>query len=219
MRLILVGPPGAGKGTHASVLSEKFKVPHLATGDIFRQHISEKTELGTKAKSIIESGGLVPDELVNEMMFHVIRESGKEKGFILDGYPRTVGQAEALDKFLESENIEVDAVLNFETSENVIIDRLSGRRICSGCRANYHVRNMPPKAEGVCDRCGKKLIQRKDDMPDTIRHRLDTYDKETKPLIEFYSKRNELHQVPGDFDVPELQVELQRLFDKLQLVK
>lgn len=219
MRLILLGPPGAGKGTHARLLSEKLGAPHLATGEILRQQIRNKTPLGLKAKDIIEKGGLVPDQLVNEMMLEEIRRIGLAAGFILDGFPRTLGQAEALEGFLMEEKTKPDAVLNFVTSEKVIIDRLSGRRVCPQCGANYHIRNIRPKRNGICDQCGEKLIQRKDDEPATIKHRLQMYEKETKPLIDFYAKRNLLKDVPGDYDVPELQQELALLFDELKLGK
>ncbi len=220
MRLVLLGPPGAGKGTHAKILSEKFKALHLATGDILRQHIREKTPLGIKAKDIIESGSLVPDDLVNEMMFDVIRRSGISKGFILDGYPRPIGQAEALDGFLKREKTQVDAALNFATSEKVIIDRLSGRRVCPKCGANFHIRNIRPKKEGICDHCGEKLVQRKDDEPATIQHRLEMYEKETRPLIDYYAKKGLLCEVPGDYEILELQDEIKKLlFDELKLTR
>lgn len=219
MKIILLGPPGAGKGTHAKVLAEKYKAAHLATGEILRQHIREKTELGRKAQDIIERGELVGDDLVNAMMFDVIRRSGITKGFILDGYPRTKGQAEALDVFLKQEHTQLDAALNFATSEKVIIDRLSGRRVCPKCGGNYHVRNIPSKKEGICDSCGEALVQRKDDKPETIKHRLEMYDKETKPLIDYYGAKGLLQEVPGDLDVPELQEKLKSLFEELQLVK
>ncbi len=219
MKLILLGPPGAGKGTHARILSEKYHAPHLATGEILRQQIREKTPLGRKAKDIIEKGGLVPDQIVNAMMFQVMGRIGTEGGFILDGFPRTLGQAEALEDFLAEEKTKPDTVLNFQTSEKVIIDRLSGRRVCPKCGANYHIRNIPPKKAGICDSCGEKLTQRKDDEPETIKHRLRMYESETKPLIDFYAKRNLLKDVPGDYDVPELQAELASFFDELKLVK
>lgn len=217
MRLVLLGPPGAGKGTHAQVLSEKHKVPHLATGEILRQHIRNSTPLGQKAKDIIEGGGLVSDDLVNEMMFDTMRTSGISKGFILDGYPRTIGQAEALDKFLKNEKAPLDAAIDFATSEKIIIMRLSGRRVCAKCGGNYHVRNIPPKKEGICDKCGEKLTQRKDDQPETIQHRLKMYEKETRPLIDYYKKQGLLHEVPGDYEIPELQTELKKLFEGLKL--
>lgn len=217
MKLVLLGPPGAGKGTHAKILSEKYKAVHLATGEILRQHIRRQTALGVKAKDIIEKGGLVPDEMVNEMMAEEIRRAGSHSGFILDGYPRTIGQAEALSEFLKQQNTQLDAALNFATSEKVIIERLSGRRVCASCGGNYHLRNIPPKTEGICDHCGEKLTQRKDDEPQTIRRRLEMYDKETKPLIDYYAKKGLLKDVPGDFDVPELQAELKQLFDDMRL--
>lgn len=217
MRLVLLGPPGAGKGTHAHVLSEKYHVPHLATGDILRQHIRNQTPLGQKAKDIIENGGLVSDELVNNMMFEEISRSGIAKGFILDGYPRTIGQADALDAFTKSKNVPLDAALDFATSEKVLINRLSGRWVCTKCGANYHIRNIPPKKPGICDQCGEKLTQRKDDQPETIKHRLEMYEKETRPLIDYYKKKGLLHEVPGDYEIPELQAELKSLFERLKI--
>ncbi len=217
MRLVLLGPPGAGKGTHAKILSEKYRVPHLATGEILRQHIRKQTPLGLKAKDIIEKGGLVSDDLVNEMMFDEIKRSGLDKGCILDGYPRTIGQAEALDEFLKKEKLPLDAAIDFATSEKILIMRLSGRRVCPSCGANYHVRNIPPKKEGICDVCGEKLTQRKDDQPDTIKHRLMMYEKETRPLIDYYQGKGILQEVPGDYEIPELQAELKTLFERLKL--
>ncbi len=219
MKLILLGPPGAGKGTHAKVISEKYGIPQLSTGDILRQHIRDKSGLGLKAKDIIEKGSLVPDELVNEMMFEEIKRAGISTGFILDGYPRTIGQADALEGFLKKEKTKVDVVLNFATTHNIIIDRLSGRRVCAKCGAGYHIRNIPPKKEGICDKCGEKLTQRKDDQPDTIKHRLDMYEKETKPLIDYYSKKGQLREIPGDYDVPQLQAVLKSLFEELKIAK
>lgn len=211
MRLILFGPPGAGKGTHARILSEKGNVLHLATGDILRHHIREATQLGKRAKAILERGELVPDTLVNELMADQLSKPEASRGFILDGYPRTVGQAEALDQFLKGRSQKLDAALYFKTSPEVVIDRLSGRRACPQCGANYHIRNIPPKVEGKCDRCGSHLIQRSDDGPQTVRHRLEVYEKETAPLLEYYRKQGLLEEVPGDLDVPELQAELAKV--------
>lgn len=216
MKMILLGPPGAGKGTHAKILSEKYNAPQLSTGEILRAHIRNNSELGKKAKDIIESGGLVSDDLVNAMMFDEMKKLGKG-GFILDGYPRTIGQAEALDKFLEKEKTPIDVALNFATSEKMIMERLSGRRVCTKCGGNYHIRNIRPKVEGICDNCGEKLTQRKDDQPETIKHRLEMYEKETRPLIDFYAKKGQLSEVPGDYDIPELQAELKKLFERLKL--
>ena len=208
MRIVLFGPPGAGKGTHARILSEKWMVPHLATGDILRRHIREATELGKRAKAILDRGELVPDEFVNELMADQLSKQEAQQGFILDGYPRTLGQAEALEKFLSARKEKLDQALYFKTSPEVIIDRLSGRRSCPKCGANYHVRNIPPRAEGKCDVCKADLVQRSDDRPETIQHRLEVYEKDTAPLLQFYKKRGLLKEVPGDLDVPELQEEL-----------
>ncbi len=218
MKMVLLGPPGAGKGTHAKVLKEKYDLAHLATGDILRRHIKQGTGLGVKARSTIEKGELVSDILVNEMMFSEIAAIPREKGFILDGYPRTLGQAEALEEFLKKEQNPLDLVLNFETSEKVIIDRLSGRRVNPSTGRVYHIRNMPPRREGICDDSGEALIQRKDDAPETVRHRLKVYTDETSPLIDFYQKRGLLQNIPGDFDVPELQPIIVKLFEKLSLI-
>ena len=218
MKMVLLGPPGAGKGTHAKVLKDKYKLAHLATGDILRRNMKEGTGLGVQAKATIEKGALVLDHLINEMMFSEISAIPAGKGFILDGYPRTLGQAEALEKFLEKARTPLDLVLNFETSEKVIIDRLSGRRVNPTTGRVYHIRNMPPKKEGICDDTGEALIQRKDDAPETVRHRLNVYNDETSPLIDFYKKRGLLQNIPGDYDVPELQPIITKLFEKLSLI-
>ncbi len=217
MRVVLLGPPGAGKGTHAKVMKEKYNLTQLATGDILRRHMKEGTGLGVQARATIEKGALVSDDLVNAMMFSEIRALPKGRGFILDGFPRTLGQAEALEIFLEKEQIPLDVVLNFETSEKVILERLSGRRVNPTTGRVYHIRNMPPKVEGICDDTGEKLIQRKDDAPETIRNRLNVYQNETAPLIDFYHKRGVLQNIPGDYDVPELQPIIIKLFEKLSL--
>ncbi|HCM42492.1 MAG TPA: adenylate kinase [Candidatus Omnitrophica bacterium] len=217
MRMVLLGPPGAGKGTHAKIIKEKHGLVQLATGDILRRHMKEGTGLGVQARATIEKGALVSDNLVNEMMFSEIKAI-KDKGFILDGYPRTLGQAEALEGFLEKEQIPLDLVLNFETSEKVILERLSGRRVNPTTGRVYHIRNMPPKKEGICDDTGEALIQRKDDAPETIKNRLNVYENETSPLIDFYRKRDLLQNIPGDYDVPELQPIIAKLFEKLSLI-
>ncbi len=214
MRLIFFGPPGAGKGTHARILAEKWKIPQLATGDILRRHIREGTELGQRAKALIERGELVPDSLVNELMTGQLAQLEAANGFILDGYPRTIGQAEALENFLKSRNQKLDKALYFKTSTDVIIDRLSGRWSCPQCGANYHARNIPPKVAGKCDRCASDLTQRADDRPETVKHRLEVYEKETAPLLEFYKKCGVLEEVPGDYDVPQLQAELVKVFER-----
>lgn len=214
MRLVLLGPPGAGKGTHARILSEKRAVPQLATGDILRRQIREGTELGKRAKAIIDRGELVPDSLINELMVNEMSRPESQKGFILDGYPRTPGQAEALEAFLKEGTSRLDAALYFKTSAEVILDRLSGRRSCSACGANFHVRNIPPKVEGACDWCGAKLVQRADDRPETVRRRLEVYEKETAPLLDYYRSRGLLEEVPGDYDVESLQGVLEEVLKR-----
>jgi len=206
--MVLLGPPGAGKGTHAKILSERYQIPHISTGDLLRGQIQNGTPLGKRAKSFIDSGKLVPDEVVIDMVGERLSQPDACGGFILDGFPRTVEQAKALDQMLAERNTPLNLVLEFDTSEKVIVDRLSGRRACSQCNANYHVRNIPPKREGICDMCGSSLIQRKDDVPDTIRKRLKVYEDQTAPLIQFYKQRKLLQAVNGDLEVEPLQKEL-----------
>ena len=216
MNLIFLGPPGAGKGTHAKTVVEKYGVTQFAAGDILRRNIKEGTKLGALAKDVIARGELVPDDLVNDMMFEEIRAQKNAKGFILDGYPRTIGQAKALEKFLAREKIPLTAVVNFDASEKVLVDRLSGRRGCPKCGKIYHLRNMPPKKDGICDADGEKLTTRKDDEPATILNRLKVYHESTKPLVEFYRKKGLLHDVPAEGDAPSVQKVLEKLFEKLR---
>lgn len=214
MKVILFGPPGAGKGTHARILSEEWKAPHFATGDILRHEIREATDLGKRAKAIIEKGELVPDALVNELMLGELEASEAKGGFILDGYPRTIGQAESLEDFLKKRRENLDVALYFKTSMEVIVERLSGRLSCPKCGANYHIRNIPPRVKGICDHCHTALIQRPDDKPETVRHRLEVYEKETAPLLDYYRKQGLLKEVPGDLDVPELHAELAKVLGR-----
>jgi adenylate kinase len=206
-RIVLLGPPGAGKGTHAKILSERYGIPHISTGDILRSQIQQGTPLGKRAKSFIDNGKLVPDELVVEMVKARLQSEDVRNGFILDGFPRTVEQAKALDEIL-ADRTPLNLVLEFDTSEEVIVERLSGRRACSNCGANYHIRNIPPREAGLCDRCGQPLIQRKDDEPETVRKRLKVYKSQTVPLVAFYEKRNLLRVVNGDLEIEPLQEEL-----------
>ncbi|MFA7255225.1 MAG: adenylate kinase [Candidatus Omnitrophota bacterium] len=216
MNLIFLGPPGAGKGTHAKVVCEKYGILQLAAGDILRKNVKEGTPLGLQAKAVMERGELVSDELVNNMMFDAIRALKSSKGFILDGYPRTIVQSEALEKFFAKEKIALTAAINFMASEKVLVDRLSGRRGCPKCGKIYHVRNMPPKKDGICDVDGEKLTTRKDDEPETILNRLKVYHESTKPLVEFYRKRGLLHDVPAEGDAPSVQKVLEKLFEKIR---
>lgn len=215
-RIILLGPPGAGKGTHAKFLSERYNLPHISTGDILRARIKDGSSLGEKAKAFVESGQLVPDSLVIEMVAERLKEPDTKNGFILDGFPRTVEQAEALGRFLEKEKQAISVVIDFDTSEETIIERLAGRRACSKCTANYHIKNVPPKKEGICDRCGSSLIQRKDDNEATVRNRLKVYHDQTAPLIDFYKTRGLLKQINGNLKIETLQAELFKLIDPLK---
>ena len=218
MNIILMGSPGAGKGTHAKILSKRFSIVHIATGDLLRARVQDGSELGKRAKQVMEQGQLVPDDIVIEMIRERLRESDAKNGFILDGFPRTTAQAEALEKMLKELKLKLDIVLDFDVSEEVVIKRLSGRRVCPKCNANYHVPNIPPKLDGICDVCGSTLIQRKDDDSKTVLERLKVYRKQTAPLIDYYEKRGFRKAVNGDLEVEPLQEELGRLFQSLALI-
>ncbi|MFA4992101.1 MAG: adenylate kinase [Candidatus Omnitrophota bacterium] len=200
MRMVLLGPPGAGKGTQAVMLAEKNGFSHLSTGDILRENVKNNTQIGKQAKSFMEKGELVPDDIVIEMMLEKIRESDAGGGFILDGFPRTVYQAQKLDAALGKLKLDVGLVIYFKTSIATVLSRLTGRRLCSKCGANYHVVNMPTKKQGVCDKCGGELYQRKDDNEETIKKRLEVYDSQTKDLIEYYGKKGVLEEISGDLE-------------------
>lgn len=197
MKLILLGAPGAGKGTQAEVICEKLGIPAISTGNIIREALKNGTEMGLRAKSYMESGALVPDEVVIGIIKERLQKDDCKNGFILDGFPRTVPQAAALDEM----GVEIDRVIDIEVADEAIERRLSGRRVCESCGASYHVDYKPPKAEGVCDKCGGKLIIRKDDQPETVRDRLATYHEQTEPLKDFYSKKGKLRIVEGQGEV------------------
>ncbi len=212
MRLVLLGPPGAGKGTHAQVLSKELGVAHVSTGDMLREALKKQTPLGVKAKAFMEKGALVPDEIVIALVKERLSNGDAKKGFILDGFPRTPEQATRLDENLEVLRMPLDLVLYFKTSLSVIIRRLSGRRVCSRCGKNYHIKNFKPKRDGICDACGAALVQRPDDREETIENRLKVYDKETSPLIDYYKRKNLLAEVSGDLEVKELNLQMKKLF-------
>jgi adenylate kinase len=198
MYLVLLGPPGAGKGTQAKRLAEKLGLPHISTGDILRQNVKLDTDLGKQAKGIMEKGLLVPDDLVAKMLDERFNNPDIKKGFILDGYPRTLPQAYALDKILAAKGLAVDLVVYLDTSDQVIIKRLTGRLVCSKCGANFHTINMPPKVKGLCDSCQSSLYQRSDDNEITVRKRLEVYKQEVASLIDYYKKAKKLHSLNAD---------------------
>lgn len=192
MIFIMLGAPGTGKGTVASILSEKMNIPQISTGDIFRKHIKEKTELGILADEYISKGQLVPDEVTVNLVKSRLEEPDAQNGVILDGFPRTVKQAEELEKVLKEKQTKLDMVINLVTPEDEIIERIENRRICPDCKAVYNVKLSPPIHEGICDKCGHELIKRKDDNIETIKSRLQTYFEQTSPLIDFYNKKGNL---------------------------
>ncbi len=197
LRTILLGPPGAGKGTQADRIVEKYQVPHISTGDIFRENIKNGTELGKKAQEYMNRGELVPDDLVVEIATDRLLKDDCKAGFLLDGFPRTVYQAEKLDEFLEAHGQKLDKVIDLEVGEQELMVRLTGRRVCKNCGASYHIVNIPPKKEGICDKCGGELIQRADDNEETAKNRIDVYNKETAPLVDYYEKAGNLARIDG----------------------
>lgn len=197
MNLVLLGPPGAGKGTQAVKIVEKYGIPQISTGDIFRKNIKEGTPLGIEAKAYMDKGELVPDELVIKIATRRLLEDDCKNGFMLDGFPRTVHQAEELDKFLEAHEKKIDKVLDIDVPKEELIERLAGRRVCKSCGASYHIKNMIPKKEGVCDGCGGQLYQRSDDTVETVENRIDVYNKQTKPLVDYYIKKGNIEHIDG----------------------
>ena len=204
MNLILLGPPGAGKGTQAAKIIEKYNIPHISTGDIFRKNISEGTRLGKKAKEYMDKGELVPDSLVIEIATDRLTEDDCKNGFLLDGFPRTVEQAVALDAFLGEHGKKIDHVLDIDVPKEELMTRLIGRRVCKNCGATYHVTNMPPKTEGVCDKCGGELMQRADDTESTVENRIEVYNKQTKPLLNYYDKLGNIAHLDGSIGLENL---------------
>jgi len=201
MKIIMLGAPGAGKGTQAKLIADKYSIPHISTGDIFRANIKEGTELGKKAKEYMDKGALVPDELTCDLVMDRISQGDCKNGFVLDGFPRTIPQAEALSSALEKEGKSMDFAIDIEVPDENIINRMGGRRACKGCGATYHIVNIPPKKEGICDRCGEALVLRDDDKPETVKNRLMVYHDQTQPLIDYYNKKNILHEVDGTMEM------------------
>ena len=201
MKVIMLGAPGAGKGTQAKMIADEYKIPHISTGDIFRANIKSGTELGKKAKTYMDKGELVPDELVVDLIMSRFAEDDCKNGYVLDGFPRTIPQAEALDAALAKNDDHVDVAIDIEVPDENIIRRMGGRRACTNCGATYHVVYNPPKVEGVCDVCGQKLILRDDDKPETVKNRLNVYHTQTQPLIDYYKKKDILKTVDGTQDM------------------
>ncbi len=197
MKIIMLGAPGAGKGTQAKMIADKYNIPHISTGDIFRANIKNGTELGKKAKEYMDQGALVPDELTTNLVVDRIQQDDCANGYVLDGFPRTIPQAECLDAALKDLNDKIDFAINIEVPDENIVRRMSGRRACLSCGATYHIEHVPPKKEGICDRCSSKLVLRDDDKPETVLKRLGVYHEQTQPLIDYYSKADVLVDVDG----------------------
>ncbi len=204
MNIVFLGPPGAGKGTQAKKIAEKYGIPQISTGDMFREHLSKGTELGLKAKEYMDKGQLVPDEVVLGMVEERLKQPDCEKGFILDGFPRTVPQAEALDQLLEKMGKKIDYAICIDVPDEELVKRLTGRRTCKKCGMMYHVMFKPPKEEGKCDVCGGELYQRADDNEETVRNRLKVYHEQTEPIIQFYEKKGVLHRIDGMGSIDEI---------------
>lgn len=207
MNFIFLGPPGAGKGSLAVKVAEEYKIPHISTGDIFRANIKNQTELGKKVDAIIKSGGLVSDDITCELVKNRLKEADCKNGFILDGFPRTIPQAEMFTSICNDVS-----VVNFEIADDVVIKRLSTRRVCKECKENYNIITLPPKKEGVCDKCGGELFQREDDKQESILHRMEVYREQTEPLIDFYRKKSQITDIDGATQTSELLSEFKKLF-------
>ncbi|MBL7069958.1 MAG: adenylate kinase [Candidatus Omnitrophica bacterium] len=214
MRVILLGPPGAGKGTQSKKLAKRTGQLHISTGDLLRENVSLGSELGQQAKGYMDKGALVPDELVIKMIAERIAQDDAKSGFILDGFPRTIKQAESLDKLLQEHSLKINYVIYLDTSEGIIIQRLSGRLVCSQCQGNFHAKNMPPKQEMICDYCGGSLYQRSDDNPQTISKRLDVYKDDSSPLIRYYDAQGILKRIDADRDAEPVLEEIVLLLKK-----
>jgi len=204
MKIIMLGAPGAGKGTQAQMIAEQYHIPHISTGDIFRANIKNGTELGKKAKEFMDKGQLVPDELTVQLLLDRVAQDDCKDGYVLDGFPRTIPQADVLDQELTKLGDKVDYAINVDVPDENIIHRMSGRRACLKCGATYHIENIPPKKEGICDKCGSELVQREDDKPETVKNRLSVYHEQTQPLIEYYTRKNILKTVDGTRDMKDV---------------
>ncbi|ATQ49225.1 adenylate kinase [Staphylococcus epidermidis] len=215
MNIILMGLPGAGKGTQASEIVKKFPIPHISTGDMFRKAIKDETDLGKEAKSYMDRGELVPDEVTVGIVKERISEDDAKKGFLLDGFPRTIDQAESLNQIMSELDREIDAVINIEVPEEELMNRLTGRRICEKCGTTYHLVFNPPKVDGICDIDGGKLYQREDDNPETVSNRLSVNVKQSKPILEYYNNKGVLKNIDGSKDIDEVTDDVIDILDHL----
>ena len=204
MKIIMLGAPGAGKGTQAKMIAEKYGIPHVSTGDIFRMNIKNGTELGMEAKKYMDQGLLVPDELTVRILLDRVAQDDCKNGYVLDGFPRNIPQAEVLEDALSKLGDQIDYAIDVEVPDENIIRRMSGRRACLSCGATYHIEHVPPKKEGVCDQCGQELVLRDDDKPETVKNRLQVYHEQTQPLIDFYSGKGVLRTVDGTQDMQDV---------------
>ncbi len=204
MKIVMLGAPGAGKGTQAAMICEKYRIPHISTGDIFRSNIKNGTELGKKAKEYMDQGKLVPDELTIQLLLDRVAKEDCADGYVLDGFPRTIPQAQVLTEALDKTGEKVDYAVNVDVPDANIVHRMSGRRSCPKCGASYHIEYIPPKTEGICDSCGSNLIQREDDKAETVQNRLSVYHDQTQPLIDYYEKAGVLRTVDGTKDKDEV---------------
>ncbi len=216
MQIVIFGPPGAGKGTQAKFISERFNIPHISTGDILRDNVREGTALGKKAKVYMDKGALVPDELLIGLIKERLLKPDTRRGFLLDGYPRTLAQAKALDEILDDINKKLDAVVNVDVGANELVRRLGGRLTCRNCQASYNIKSKPPKVPGVCDLCGGELYQRADDTEAAIKNRIEVYKKQTQPLIDYYKKKGLLIDIDGEREIDEVRSDIMRALEKFQ---
>lgn len=214
MKIIMLGAPGAGKGTQAKMIAEKYQIPHISTGDIFRANIKNGTELGMEAKKYMDQGLLVPDELTVKILLDRVAKEDCAGGYVLDGFPRTIPQAQVLDEALAKLGEQIDYAVNVDVPDENIVNRMSGRRACLSCGATYHLVHIPPVKEGVCDHCGQELVLRDDDKPETVKNRLNVYHEQTQPLIDFYESKGVLKTVDGTVDMKEVFAAITEILSK-----
>lgn len=215
MNVLLMGPPGAGKGTQADLIKDRYPIPHISTGDMFREAVSTGTELGKEAKKYMDSGKLVPDEVTIGIVQERLAQDDCKEGFLLDGFPRTVKQAEALDQVLAKLGKKVEAAINITVPEDILYERMSGRISCKDCKTVYHLKFNPPAKAGICDKCGGELIQRSDDQGDTVKRRLEVYAEQTNPLIEYYEKQGVLYDIDGNRDSQAVFADIVKVMESL----